>query len=80
MGKTRKVKPACCGKFRKKNKHCSRCPVLFQEQCKRETIQGPAMSKKKEDNTKKKEKAKKALKKTIDKKGKKKDKKKKKKK
>ena len=27
MGKDKKVKKKCCGKFVKKNKHCSSCPV-----------------------------------------------------
>jgi hypothetical protein len=77
MGKNKKIKkpkPKCCGKFRKKNKHCSRCPVLFREQCKLDTERSE-MGKKKEN----KKKAKKGLsKKKVDKKkNKKKDKKKK---
>jgi hypothetical protein len=81
--KAKKAKPKCCGKFRKKDKHCSRCPVLFREQCKLDTERSE-MSKKKENKKKAKKKAEKALsKKKVDKKkakkGKKKDKKKKKK-
>jgi len=68
-----KPKPKCCGKFRKKNKHCSRCPVLFREQCKLDTEMSE-MGKKKEDKKKVK---KKADKKKDKKKSKKKDKKKK---
>ena len=30
MGKTKKrPKKKCCGKFRKKGKHCKRCPIIF---------------------------------------------------
>jgi hypothetical protein len=50
-----KPKPKCCGKFRKKNKHCSRCPVLFREQCKLDTERSE-MGKKKEDKKKAKKK------------------------
>ena len=71
--KTIKPKPKCCGKFRKKNKHCSRCPVLFREQCKLDTEMSE-MGKKKENKKKVK---KKADKKKDKKKSKKKDKKKK---
>ncbi len=56
--KIKKPKPKCCGKFRKKNKHCSRCPVLFREQCKLDT-ESSEMSKKKEDKKKAKKKDKK---------------------
>ena len=79
MGKNKKIKkpkPKCCGKFRKKNKHCSRCPVIFREQCKLDTERSE-MGKKKEDKKKAKKKAEKALSKKKDKKSKKKDKKKK---
>ena len=85
MGKTKKIKPECCGKYKKKHKHCSRCPVLFKEQCKLETersIMGKKKEKKKEDKKKKRKKAEKALQKKMQKKkekkaaGKKKDKKK----
>ena len=79
MGKNKKIKkpkPKCCGKFRKKNKHCSRCPVIFREQCKLDTERSE-MGKKKEDKKKAKKKAEKALSKKKDKKIKKKDKKKK---
>ena len=63
-----KPKPKCCGKFRKKNKHCSRCPVLFREQCKLDTERSE-MGKKKEDKKKAKKKAEKGLsKKKVDKK------------
>jgi len=27
MGKEKKTKKKCCGKFKKKGKHCSSCPV-----------------------------------------------------
>jgi hypothetical protein len=50
-----KPKPKCCGKFRKKNKHCSRCPVLFREKCKLDTERSE-MGKKKEDKKKAKKK------------------------
>jgi hypothetical protein len=62
MGTTKKgkAKPKCCGKFRKKNKHCSRCPVTFREQCKLDT-ERLDMGKKKEDKKKAKKKAEKAL-------------------
>lgn len=74
--KIKKPKPKCCGKFRKKNKHCSRCPVLVREQCKLDTERSE-MGKKKEDKKKAKKKAEKALSKKKDKKIKKKGKKKK---
>ena len=71
MGKNKKIKktkPKCCGKFRKKNKHCSRCPVLFREQCKLDTERS-GMGKKKVDKKKEKKKAEKGLsKKKVDKK------------
>ena len=74
--KIKKAKPKCCGKFRKKGKHCSRCPVIFREQCKLDTMRSE-MGKKKEDKKKAKKKAEKALsKKKVDKKKKKKSKKK----
>jgi hypothetical protein len=66
--KIKKTKPKCCGKFRKKNKHCSRCPVLFREQCKLDTERSE-IAKKKEDKKKARKKAEKGLsKKTVDKK------------
>ena len=58
--KIKKVKPKCCGKFRKGDKHCSRCPVIFREQCKLDTERSE-MGKKKEDKKKAKKKAEKAL-------------------
>jgi hypothetical protein len=61
MGKSKKAKPKCCGKFRKKNKHCSRCPVTFREQCQLKTERSE-MGKKKEDKKKAKKKAEKKLK------------------
>ena len=62
--KIKKPKPKCCGKFRKKSKYCSRCPVLFREQCKLDTERAEKGNKK-EDRKK----AKKALsKKKVDKK------------
>lgn len=27
MGSKKKVKKKCCGKFKKKGKHCSSCPI-----------------------------------------------------
>lgn len=44
--KIKKLKPKCCGKFRKEDKHCSRCPVIFREQCKLDT-ERPEIGKKK---------------------------------
>lgn len=75
--KKAKAKPKCCGKFKKKNKHCSRCPVIFREQCKLDADR-LYMGKKKEDKKKAEKKAEKALnkKKASKKKSKKKDKKK----
>lgn len=81
--KIKKPKSKCCGKFCKKNKYCSRCPVLVRKQCKLETERSE-MGKKKENKKKAKKKAEKALskkkanKKKDKKKSKKKDKKKKK--
>jgi len=60
MGKVKKAKPKCCGKYRKKNKHCSRCPVTFREQCQLKTERSE-MGKKK-DKKKAKKKAEKKLK------------------
>ncbi len=68
--KTKKLKRAkskCCGKFRKKNKYCSRCPVLLRQQCQLQTERSE-MGKKKEDKKKAKKKAEKALKKKAAKK------------
>ena len=66
--KIKKTKPKCCGKFRKKNKHCSRCPVLVREQCKLDTERSE-MGKKNENKKKAKKKTEKALsKKKVDKK------------
>jgi len=61
MGKKKGVKPKCCGKFRKKNKHCSRCPVTIREACQLKT-ERLEMGKKKEDKKKAKKKAEKKLK------------------
>jgi len=65
MGKSKKIKkpkPECCGKFRKKDKHCRRCPVIFREQCKLDTKRSEMIKKKKkEDKEKAKKKAEKAL-------------------
>jgi len=62
--KRKKLKPKCCSKFRKKGKHCSRCPLQVREQCKLD-LERFEMGKKKED----KKKAEKALsKKKVDKK------------
>ncbi|MFP7754990.1 hypothetical protein ACLG6S_10120 [Thermodesulfobacteriota bacterium B35] len=34
MGKKKKkAKKSCCGKYLKKGKHCSRCPVLIKKKC-----------------------------------------------
>ena len=51
--KKKNVKPKakCCGKFRKKNKHCSRCPITLRKQCKLDTERSE-MGKKKEDKKK----------------------------
>ena len=66
--KRKKLKPKCCGKFRKKDKHCSRCPLQVREQCKL-ALERCEMGKKKEDKKKAKKKAEKALsKKKVDKK------------
>jgi hypothetical protein len=32
-----KSKKKCCGKYRKKDKHCTRCPLIVREQCQRKT-------------------------------------------
>jgi len=35
MGKEKKIKKKCCGKFVKKGKHCSSCPVTARrKKCK----------------------------------------------
>ncbi len=72
-----KTKPKCCGKFRKKNKHCSRCPVLFREQCKLDTERSEMGKKKAKKKAEKGLSKKKVDKKKDKKKSKKKDKKKK---
>lgn len=35
MGKEKVDKPKkkCCGKYRKNDKHCTRCPLIVREQC-----------------------------------------------
>jgi hypothetical protein len=35
--KKKKVKKSCCGKYLKKNKHCSKCPLNIKEACKLKT-------------------------------------------
>jgi hypothetical protein len=67
MGKEKvdKTKKKCCGKFRKKNTYCTRCPVKIRLQCqlKRRIAE---MGKKKDDKKKDKKKAeKKAAKKAC---------------
>ena len=62
-GKKIKPKAKCCGKFRKKNKHCRRCPITLRRQCQLDTERSE-MGKKKEEKKKAEKKAeKKALKK-----------------
>ena len=60
MGKKKKkVKKSCCGKYLKKGKHCSRCPVLIKAKCRelaRAQEKGKAGKKKKKDRKKKKKK------------------------
>jgi len=37
MGDGKKLKKKCCGKFRKKGKHCSSCPISgSNEKCKKD--------------------------------------------
>ena len=67
----KKSKPKCCGKFRKKGTHCSRCPVIFREACKLDTERSE-MGKEKEEKKRAGKKAEKVL---TKKKGKNKDKK-----
>jgi len=35
--KNKKAKKSCCGKYLKKGKHCSKCPVLIKKKCKQLT-------------------------------------------
>ncbi len=59
MGKKKKkVKKSCCGKYLKKGKHCSKCPVLIKAKCKQlSREQAGDGSKKKKKKKKKKNKA-----------------------
>lgn len=66
MGDKKKLKKKCCGKFKKKGKHCSSCPITGsgekcspdKEYCKGCDIPGkgrkPEDKKKKKSTTKKK--------------------------
>ncbi len=56
MGKKKKkAKKSCCGKYLKKGKHCSRCPVLIKAKCRQlSEEQGKAGGKKKKKKKKKK--------------------------
>jgi len=50
LGKAKKkAKKKCCGKFRKKGKHCKRCPIIFNLKKRKK-----AEKKKKADKKKKK--------------------------
>ena len=44
MGK-KKVKKSCCGKYLKKGKHCSKCPLQIKEACKRKSEKKAAKKK-----------------------------------
>lgn len=33
MAEKKKVKKKCCGKFKKNNKHCKKCPVTLKTRC-----------------------------------------------
>ena len=51
MGKQKKkAKKKCCGKFRKKGKHCKRCPIILNAKKKKKGTK----KKKKTDKKKKK--------------------------
>ncbi|HFQ90019.1 MAG TPA: hypothetical protein ENK27_08060 [Desulfobulbus sp.] len=56
MGKKKKKpKKSCCGKYLKKGRHCSRCPVLIKAKCReltREQEKGKAARKKKKKKKK----------------------------
>ncbi|MCI5224971.1 MAG: hypothetical protein D3924_20465 [Candidatus Electrothrix sp. AR4] len=62
-----KMKKKCCRKYRKKSKHCKRCPEMIREQCQLEGRYS-AMSKKKDDKKKDKKKAAKKAAKKLEKK------------
>lgn len=51
--KTKKTKKSCCGKYLKKGKHCSRCPILIKEKCKELTTEEVGSKKKKKKKKKK---------------------------
>jgi hypothetical protein len=55
----KKVKKSCCGKYKKKGKHCSKCPLLIKKKCKlltREKESAKKAKKKAKKKTKKKKK------------------------
>lgn len=37
MAKEKKVKKKCCGKYKKKNEHCKRCPIALKTECIKKT-------------------------------------------
>jgi hypothetical protein len=57
MGKETVDKPKekCCGKYRKNDKHCKRCPLIVREQCQRKTEKEKKMGKDKKKSCSKKE-------------------------
>ncbi|HHD64889.1 MAG TPA: hypothetical protein ENK96_11150 [Desulfobulbaceae bacterium] len=54
-GKT-KVKKSCCGKYKKKGKHCSKCHLLNKKKCKLLTQEKKSAKKAKKKSKKKKKK------------------------
>ncbi len=57
--KKKKVKKSCCGKYLKKGKHCSKCPVLVKAKCKQLSGESCKVGEGKEKKAKKKKKKKK---------------------
>lgn len=65
MGKKKRkknVKKSCCGKYLKRGKHCSKCPLLIKNKCKLQA-EGKGVTKKAKKKDKKKKAGKKAKKK-----------------
>jgi hypothetical protein len=50
-----KSKKKCCGKYRKNDKHCTRCPLIVREQCQRKIEKEKKMGKDKKKCCSKKE-------------------------